>query len=73
MVGPKPTAISLPLAFGQPPDAATLANYVHAWISLNKSRSLVDRLYNYWILGKGAQEKKSRWSVLHNVFGWGQN
>ncbi|MGA9443573.1 MAG: ABC transporter substrate-binding protein [Methyloceanibacter sp.] len=73
VVVPNPNVISVPIVFGLPADAATLANYVNAWISLNKSGSLVDRLYNYWILGKGAQEKKSRWSVLHNVFGWGQN
>ena len=73
VVVPNPNVISVPIVFGLPADAATLANYVNAWVSLNKSGSLVDRLYSYWILGKGARERKSRWSVVHNVLGWGQN
>ncbi len=30
----------------------------------------IDRLYNYWILGIGAEEKGHRWSIIRDVLHW---
>jgi ABC-type amino acid transport substrate-binding protein len=71
VVVPDPHVISVPIAFALPSDAERWNRYVNAWIDLNKTSRQVQRLYDYWILGRGAEEKKRRWSVVHNVFGWG--
>ncbi|MDJ0511923.1 MAG: hypothetical protein QNJ62_00615 [Methyloceanibacter sp.] len=73
MVAPNPNVISVQIVFGLPDNATSLAEYVDTWIARYKSGSLLDRLYNYWILGKGADEKKLRWSAVRNVFGWGRD
>jgi hypothetical protein len=31
---------------------------------------MVTRAYDYWILGKGADNRGPRWSILRNVLGW---
>ena len=31
----------------------------------------IDRLYDHWVLGKTAEPRDPRWSVVRNVFGWG--
>jgi hypothetical protein len=32
----------------------------------------VQRAYDYWVLGRGAEEKKPRWSILRDVLGVGR-
>jgi len=71
VVIPKPGVISVPVIFGLPPDEIALGRYINAWMNIIKSSRRIDRLYKYWILGQGAAEKKRRWSVVHNVLGWG--
>jgi Na+/H+-dicarboxylate symporter/ABC-type amino acid transport substrate-binding protein len=71
VVVPEPYVVSIPVAFALPPDTARWNRYVNAWIGLNKTGRRVERLYDYWILGRGAEQKKRRWSVIHNVLGWG--
>ena len=70
VVVPEPNVISIPVAFVLPSDTTRWNRYVDAWINLNKTSRSVKRLYDYWILGQGAREKKRRWSVVHNVLGW---
>jgi ABC-type amino acid transport substrate-binding protein len=70
VVVPEPSAISIPVAFVLPSDTTRWNRYVDAWIGLNKTSRSVKRLYDYWILGQGAKQKKRRWSVVHNVLGW---
>jgi hypothetical protein len=31
----------------------------------------MERGYDYWVLGKGAEEKRRRWSIMRDVLGWG--
>jgi Na+/H+-dicarboxylate symporter/ABC-type amino acid transport substrate-binding protein len=71
VVVPEPYVISIPVAFVLPSDTTRWNRYVDAWIGLNKTSRSVKRLYDYWILGQGAKQKKRRWSVIHNVLGWG--
>ena len=71
VVVPEPSVISVPLVFLLPPDTARWNRYVDAWIGLNKTGHQVQRLYDYWILGQGAGKHKHRWSVVHDILGWG--
>lgn len=72
VVVPEPSVISIPVAFALPVDSPRWRRYVDAWIGLNKSGRRIERLYDYWILGRGAEDKKRRWSVVHNVLGIGR-
>jgi hypothetical protein len=31
---------------------------------------LVEELFDHWILGRGAEEKQPRWSIIRDVMGW---
>jgi ABC-type amino acid transport substrate-binding protein len=58
--------LGYPLADGD----QELLNYINSWIDIAIESKLLDKLYNHWILGKGAVGKKPRWSVIRDVLGW---
>jgi hypothetical protein len=39
---------------------------------MQRSTGATQRAYDYWVLGRGADERRRRWSVLHDVLGWGR-
>jgi hypothetical protein len=47
-----------------------LADYVNALINLKKRDGTFKKLYDYWILGQFAENKRPRWSVIRNVLHW---
>ena len=47
-----------------------LLNYVNSWIDIIIASKYRDELYSHWILGKGAEEKRPRWSVIRDVLKW---
>ncbi len=48
-----------------------MADFVSRWIELvHKQRLDSQRIYDHWILGAEAEERKPRWSVIRNVLGW---
>jgi hypothetical protein len=47
-----------------------LLNYINNWIEIIIASNYRDELYNHWILGKGAELKGPRWSVIRNVLKW---
>jgi Na+/H+-dicarboxylate symporter/ABC-type amino acid transport substrate-binding protein len=70
VVVPQPDPVKLPYAFGLAPDAERVADAVNEWIVFASSEGAIARAYDYWILGKGADPKRPRWSILRNVLGW---
>ena len=50
--------------------ADDLDRLIDTWIRLKREDGAVENLYAYWILGERAKEKKRRWSVIRDVFGW---
>jgi hypothetical protein len=70
VVVPEPQVISIPVVFILPRDTARWNRYIDAWIGLNKTSRKVERLYDYWILGQGAEQRKRRWSVVKDILGW---
>ena len=52
----------------QPP--APWAMYVDEWVSMQRINGSVDRLFEHWIQGQGAEPTEPRWSVIRNVLGW---
>jgi len=38
-------------------------------LQMNKTRGIIEELYNKWILGIKAEQKKERWSIGRDLFG----
>ncbi len=70
VVIPRPDIVSVPRSYALPRGADDLADYVDTWITLKRKDGDIDDFYRHWILGKGAQRKEPRWSVIRNVLGW---
>lgn len=72
VVAPQPNPVRLPSAFALAVGEASLRHVINEWIIFAESSGLVQRRYNYWILGEGAETPSRRWSILDDVLGWGQ-
>ena len=70
VVVPQPDPVRLPYAFGLAPNAERMADAVNEWIVFAQSEGLIQRAYDHWVLGRGAETKTPRWSILRNVLGW---
>ncbi|MEN8136963.1 MAG: cation:dicarboxylase symporter family transporter [Bacteroidota bacterium] len=70
VISPFEEPVTLPLVytFGSPdPEFETFLNH---WIELKKKDKTIERLYDYWVLGKEVKETKPRWSIVHDVLHW---
>jgi len=48
------------------------SDYLNSWIAMIKDSQSLQKAYDRWILGKGAEEQKPRWSIIRNVLHWVQ-
>ena len=72
VVVPSPGLIKIPLAFPLGGTDPQWSSVVNTWIDMKRRDGTLDALYDHWILGKDAAKRTPRWSVVRNVFGWGQ-
>jgi len=70
VVVPQPDVIRLPLAYPVARGDRALADFLTSWIELKKGDGTIDRLYDYWILGKDAEPRSPRRSIIRNVLHW---
>ena len=70
VVVPQPNPVKVPSAFGLALEASELADLVNEWVVFASNEGLIDRAHDYWILGKGAEERRPRWSIARDVLGW---
>ena len=70
VVVPKPSAVRQPLAFAVARSNEEFSQFLSQWIVLKKHGGDIDELFNYWILGRGAQSQRPRWSVIRDVLHW---
>jgi Na+/H+-dicarboxylate symporter/ABC-type amino acid transport substrate-binding protein len=70
VVVPEPTRLRLPLAYPMARNDQAFARLLDTWIDLKKKDGTIDRLYDYWILGRDAAPAAPRWSILRNVLHW---
>ena len=70
VVVPRPNVVTGPIAFATPRTAPEVYDYVSTWIGLKRHDGSVRHLYDFWILGRGAESTTPRWSVIRNVLGW---
>jgi Na+/H+-dicarboxylate symporter len=71
VVVPQPNPLKLPAGIAMRKGDRDLADFVNAWLVIRKSSGALDRAYSYWVLGKGAEERHRRWSIMRDVLGWG--
>ena len=57
VVVPQPDPVRLPYAFGLAPDAERMADAVNEWIVFAQSEGMIQRAYDYWVLGRGAEDQ----------------
>jgi ABC-type amino acid transport substrate-binding protein len=70
VVVPKPNIHKIPMSYPIAGNDQAMINFMNHWVELKKKDKTIDRLYNYWILGKGAKPQKPRWSIIRNVLHW---
>ena len=70
VIVPKPGLVSVPLVYAVARGDQELTDYLNAWIELKQKDGTMQRLYDYWILGRGAVEKQPRWSFIRDVCHW---
>jgi Na+/H+-dicarboxylate symporter len=69
-VVPDPPMQNVPLAYPLPLGEPEWKNVVDHWIELKQSDGTIDQLYDHWILGRDAEKRGPRWSVIRDVLGW---
>ena len=70
IVVPQPANARLPAGFIVPRNDDDWAIYVDEWMNMNRMDGGVDRLFDHWIQGQGAEPTEPRWSVIRDVLGW---
>ncbi len=70
VVVPQPRPVEVPVAYPVARRDQGLARFMTRWIELKKGDGTLDALYDYWILGKNAEPRKPRWSILRDVLHW---
>jgi Na+/H+-dicarboxylate symporter len=70
VVVPQPEPVRIPSAFGVAPDAGELLQLVNEWVIYADNAAIIQRAYDYWVLGQGAKSVGPRWSIARDVLGW---
>ena len=70
VINPLQRQVSIPLVYPLAGDNRQLEEFLEHWIELKKQDGTIENLYDYWILGRGTQEKAPRWSIIRDVLHW---
>jgi ABC-type amino acid transport substrate-binding protein len=63
--------LKVPVGFALPKSQPDFTQFINTWLQLKQDSGYQQTVYDYWILGKNPKAKKRRWSVMHDVLGWG--
>lgn len=72
VVVPQPGPIALPVGVALRRGDTELAGVLDDWLVIQRSAGVLRQARDYWVLGHGAQATKPRWSIRHDVLGWGR-
>jgi Na+/H+-dicarboxylate symporter/ABC-type amino acid transport substrate-binding protein len=70
VVVPKPRFWRGPMGFAVAKGNLEFSEFLDKWVAAHQARGSIQRAYNHWILGKGAEQKGRRWSIIRNVLNW---
>ncbi|MDD5727171.1 MAG: cation:dicarboxylase symporter family transporter [Victivallales bacterium] len=68
VVIPRPEIFKEDLAYVISQDDLKFSQYLNAWLHLQKTEGVLDRLYSYWILGKNIHDRKKRWCLWDELW-----
>ena len=66
-VVPKPDPVRMPIGFGTALHSGDLVEAINEWVVFAQADGSLQRAYEHWVLGRGADLREPRWSVWHNV------
>jgi ABC-type amino acid transport substrate-binding protein len=70
VVIPEEVYVAFPLGYPIASGQQEWINLINRWIDLKRKDRTIEWAYDYWILGKGATEKRQRWSIIRDVLHW---
>ena len=70
VVVPQPATVRFPMVYPVRRGDREMLEFLNAWIELKRKDGTIQRLYDHWILGRDAERRQPRWSVIRNVLGW---
>ncbi len=70
VVNPLPYESKVPMAYPHGGPDKRFEEFLDAWIRLAKIDGTTNQLYDHWILGRGAQVRERRWSIMRDVLNW---
>jgi Na+/H+-dicarboxylate symporter/ABC-type amino acid transport substrate-binding protein len=73
VVIPESSKLNIPLGFAVAKGQHDFAASLGRWLTAKEATGEIQSAYDYWILGKGAEKREPRWSVMKDVLGWGQD
>ena len=70
VIAPVRPSPKTPLIYPLARNAGEWQQLIDSWIYLKQRDGTFNELYNYWILGREAQDSGHRWSIARDVLGW---
>jgi ABC-type amino acid transport substrate-binding protein len=67
---PETGALKLPIAYPIGQRDERFRVFIDTWIELQRRNGTIADLYAHWILGKDAEKRQPRWSVIRDVLRW---
>jgi ABC-type amino acid transport substrate-binding protein len=71
VVVPRPDPVEVPVGIALRRGDRDLHDFVDDWLVVMRSTGALRHAREYWVLGRGAQAKRPRWSVMDDLLGWG--
>ncbi|MEM7121881.1 MAG: cation:dicarboxylase symporter family transporter [Pseudomonadota bacterium] len=59
------------IAYLLPANSSELTQFLNYWMRLQRASGFHDRMVHHWIEGKPDVSQESRWNILDDVLGWG--
>ena len=71
MLNPRGSELRAPGALALPREETEFVAYINIWLGLKEANGQIDRLQRYWLSGEELKDRVPRWSIMHDVLGWG--
>ena len=70
IVVPQSLKAKVPMGYPLPGGDIEWSRFISTWVELEQKNGSVDRLFEHWIRGGGAEDTEPRWSIIRNVLHW---
>jgi hypothetical protein len=67
---PTPSIGLFTVAYAVPQGEPDLLNVVDTFVEVQRANGRFDSARRYWILGEATRDRRPRWSLARDVFGW---